>query len=46
MIRISFGIYNTPEEIDEFLAVVPDSKKKAEKAVSEAETSKPIDPEF
>ena len=45
MIRISFGIYNTEEEVDEFLEILP----KAIEAAKNVDTSnmiKPVDPEF
>ena len=31
MIRISFGIYNTEKEVDEFLKVLPDALEQAKK---------------
>ena len=45
MIRISFGIYNTEEEVDEFLEILP----KAIEAAKNVDTSnmlKPVNPEF
>ena len=35
MIRISFGIYNTEEEVDEFLEILPKAVEEAKKDVEE-----------
>ena len=50
MIRVSFGIYNTEEEVDEFLKVLPDAIEAA-KAETEEMNSQPnrvrmVEPEF
>ncbi len=48
MIRISFGIYNTEEEVDEFLRILPDviEKVKADVAEMVAEEIDPYPAEF
>ena len=50
MIRISFGIYNTEEEVDRFLEVLPkaieEAKKEVETATKEGKVVKPIDPTY
>ena len=48
MIRISFGIYNTEEEVDEFLRILPEiiEVTKAEIAEQEAEDMDTFPPEF
>ena len=50
MIRVSFGIYNTEEEVDEFLKVLPDAIEAA-KAETEEMNSQPnrvrmVEPEY
>jgi selenocysteine lyase/cysteine desulfurase len=50
MIRISFGIYNTEEEVDRFLEVLPkaieEAKKEVETVTKEGKVVKPIDPTY
>ncbi|MBR6172235.1 MAG: aminotransferase class V-fold PLP-dependent enzyme, partial [Eubacterium sp.] len=50
MIRISFGIYNTEEEVDRFLEVLPkaieEAKKEVETVTKEGKVAKPIDPTY
>ncbi len=50
MVRVSFGIYNTEEEVDKFLEVLPKAIEEGKKAMDEdaknAVTEKPMHPEF
>ena len=50
MIRVSFGIYNTEEEVDEFLAVLPEAieatKEKTEKFNSSENVVREIEPSY
>ncbi len=50
MIRVSFGIYNTEEEVDEFLKLLPTAIENAKKEQEEHNNSqmivRPIDPAF
>ena len=50
MIRISFGIYNTEEEVDRFLEALPkaieEAKKEVKRITDEDLASKPINPEY
>ncbi len=50
MIRISFGIYNTEEEVDKFLEILPkaieEAKKEVERLTKEDLLVKPLDPSF
>ena len=48
MVRISFGIYNTEEEVDRFLEVLPKAIEEAKKKVEQdaPNMSKPINPEY
>ena len=50
MVRVSFGIYNTVEEVDKFLEVLPkaieEAKKEVERITQNDEAVKPINPEF
>ncbi len=50
MIRISFGIYNTEEEVDQFLEVLPKAIEEANKELERLEKEdlllKPIHPEY
>ena len=46
MIRISFGIYNTEEEVDRFLKALADVMDLAKQDAETTFTVKPIDPEY
>ena len=50
MVRVSFGIYNTEEEVDKFLEVLPtaieEAKKEVQRVTEAQEVTKPIDPSF
>ena len=46
MIRVSFGIYNTEEEVDQFLQALRDVMDLAKEDAESMITTKPIDPEF
>ena len=46
MIRVSFGIYNTEEEVDHFLSVIADVIEKAKQDEETRFTVKEIDPEY
>ena len=48
MIRISFGIYNTEEEVDEFLRLLPEIIQQTKDEIAElvAEDMDPYPPEY
>jgi cysteine sulfinate desulfinase/cysteine desulfurase-like protein len=50
MIRISFGIYNTEEEVDQFLEALPKAIEEANKEIQRIKDEdlavKPIYPEY
>jgi hypothetical protein len=50
MVRVSFGIYNTEEEVDKFLEVLPkaieEGKKEVQRLTDSDQLVKPIDPTF
>ena len=50
MVRISFGIYNTEEEVDQFLEILPKAIEEANKEIQRIRDEdlevKPIDPTY